>query len=118
MKLYYHPLSGHSHRARLFLSLIGQPAELIEVDLAQRAHKQPDFMKLNAFGQVPVLVDGDIAVADQNAILVYLSKKFGKTDWLPETRAQARSEEHTSELQSLMRIEYAVICLKKITKPT
>src|SRR3546814_990995 len=27
--------------------------------------------------------------------------------------AQARSEEHTSELQSLMRISYAVFCLKK-----
>src|SRR3546814_8983845 len=30
-------------------------------------------------------------------------------------RAQARSEEHTSELQSLMRISYAVFCLKKKT---
>src|SRR3546814_8682354 len=28
-------------------------------------------------------------------------------------RAQPRSEEHTSELQSLMRISYAVFCLKK-----
>src|SRR3546814_1015344 len=33
-------------------------------------------------------------------------------------RARARSEEHTSELQSLMRISYAVFCLKKTTKPT
>src|SRR3546814_2603346 len=32
--------------------------------------------------------------------------------------AQARSEEHTSELQSLMRISYAVFCLKKKTKTT
>src|SRR3546814_2602278 len=30
----------------------------------------------------------------------------------------ARSEEHTSELQSLMRISYAVFCLKKKTKHT
>src|SRR3546814_8781429 len=29
------------------------------------------------------------------------------------TSARARSEEHTSELQSLMRISYAVLCLKK-----
>src|SRR3546814_1397519 len=29
----------------------------------------------------------------------------------------SRSEEHTSELQSLMRISYAVFCLKKKTKP-
>src|SRR3546814_4748540 len=30
-----------------------------------------------------------------------------------ERRGEARSEEHTSELQSLMRISYAVFCLKK-----
>src|SRR3546814_3112330 len=34
-------------------------------------------------------------------------------DWLLEGRTRARSEEHTSELQSLMRISYAVFCLKK-----
>src|SRR3546814_3722763 len=32
-------------------------------------------------------------------------------------RVARRSEEHTSELQSLMRISYAVFCLKKKTKP-
>src|SRR3546814_6303112 len=35
-----------------------------------------------------------------------------------EPRPQQRSEEHTSELQSLMRISYAVFCLKKKTTPT
>src|SRR3546814_1051054 len=33
-----------------------------------------------------------------------------------EVRELGRSEEHTSELQSLMRISYAVFCLKKKTK--
>ena len=36
MKLYHHPLSGHSHRARLFLSLINLPHELVEVDLKEK----------------------------------------------------------------------------------
>src|SRR3546814_2021955 len=36
------------------------------------------------------------------------------TGWIEHGRA--RSEEHTSELQSLMRISYAVFCLKKKTK--
>ncbi|MFM0391543.1 glutathione S-transferase family protein [Paraburkholderia phytofirmans] len=84
MKLYYHPLSGHSHRARLFLSLLGIDHELIEVDLMTAQHKSPEYLKLNRFGQVPVLVDGEKKIADSNAILVYLSKKLGKTDWLPE----------------------------------
>src|SRR3546814_4348438 len=39
------------------------------------------------------------------------------TEWLgPRTELEIRSEEHTSELQSLMRISYAVFCLKKKTK--
>src|SRR3546814_10456273 len=37
---------------------------------------------------------------------------------LPEHQVQARSEEHTSELQSLMRISYAVFCLKKKKQST
>src|SRR3546814_1672435 len=36
-----------------------------------------------------------------------------KTGACPEDCAYCRSEEHTSELQSLMRISYAVFCLKK-----
>lgn len=89
MKLYAHPLSGHSHRAELFLSLIGQPAEIVEVDLAKGAHKSPEFLTINRFGQVPVLVDGEVTIADSNGILVYLAKKLGRTDWLPELPIEA-----------------------------
>src|SRR3546814_6101347 len=40
----------------------------------------------------------------------------GTVRYVPTLRARAcRSEEHTSELQSLMRISYAVFCLKKKT---
>ncbi|MBP2302719.1 glutathione S-transferase family protein [Azospirillum picis] len=84
MKLYHHPLSGHSHRARLFVSLLGLPHDLIEVDLKAGAHKSPEFLALNPFGQVPVLDDDGVVVADSNAILVYLAKKAGRADWLPE----------------------------------
>lgn len=78
MKLYYHHLSGHSHRVRLFLSLLGVKYEAIEVDLAAGAHKSPEYLKLNRFGQVPVLVDGSDVIADSNAILVYLARKLGR----------------------------------------
>jgi glutathione S-transferase len=83
MKLYYHPLSGHAHRARLFLSLVDADFDLIEVDLAKAAHKAPDYLALNRFGQVPVLDDDGTIVADSNAILVYLARKLSLTDWLP-----------------------------------
>ncbi|GAA4257312.1 glutathione S-transferase family protein [Azospirillum formosense] len=84
MKLYHHPLSGHAHRARLFVSLLGLPHELVEVDLKAGAHKTPEFLALNPFGQVPVLEDDGVVVSDSTAILVYLAKKAGRSDWLPE----------------------------------
>src|SRR3546814_4250712 len=40
---------------------------------------------------------------------------LGKAERLADLTDGARSEEHTSELQSLMRISYAVFCLKKKT---
>src|SRR3546814_4655105 len=42
---------------------------------------------------------------------VFLELDLGAADFT--TRIELRSEEHTSELQSLMRISYAVFCLKK-----
>jgi glutathione S-transferase len=89
MKLFHVALSGHAHRARLFLSLVGQPCAIVEVDLARSEHRAPDFLALNPFGQVPVLVDGETVVPDSNAILVYLAKRLGRTDWLPEDAAGA-----------------------------
>src|SRR3546814_5081528 len=46
-----------------------------------------------------------------------LSDTLGIDVWLKADHLQptGRSEEHTSELQSLMRISYAVFCLKKKT---
>jgi glutathione S-transferase len=89
MRLYAHDLSGHSHRVRLFASLTGIPVELINVDLANGEHKKPKFLAINPFAQVPVLEDDGVIVADSSAIMVYLAKKFGKTDWLPEDAAGA-----------------------------
>ena len=84
MKLYHHPISGHAHRARLFLSLIGAPVEIVDVDLAKGEHKSPEYLAKNRFGQVPLLEDDGEYIADSNAILVYAAQKFGRTDWLPD----------------------------------
>ena len=84
IKLYGFPLSGHSHRVSLMLSLLGLPTEFILVDLKQGAQKAPDFIAtINSFGQVPAIDDDGVVLADSNAILVYLANKYGKGLWLP-----------------------------------
>jgi len=83
IKLYHFPLSGHAHRVQLMLSLLGLPVEVVFVDLAKGAHKQPEFLAINPFGQVPVIDDDGVILADSNAILVYLAQKYGEGRWLP-----------------------------------
>lgn len=76
--------SGHCHRVELFLSLLGLPSEIIDVDVAAKAQKTPEFLALNVFGQLPVIQDGEVTLADSNAILVYLAGKYSDGRWLPQ----------------------------------
>lgn len=83
IRLHSFALSGHSHRVQLFLSLLELPFEVIEIDLRAGAHKSPAFLAKNSMGQVPVIEDGALVLADSNAILVYLASKYGDATWLP-----------------------------------
>src|SRR3546814_2285614 len=89
--------------------LVGTPRFLrsqdIDVSPAEGALDQHE-----AQAQTTVLVSVDGAVAGVLAIADAI--KPDARDAVAELKAR-RSEEHTSELQSLMRISYAVFCLKK-----
>jgi glutathione S-transferase len=83
IKLYGHELSGNCYKAKLMLSLLGIDYEWIKVDLLKGEHKTAEFLKLNPFGQVPLLIDNEIILADAQAILVYLARRYGGDQWLP-----------------------------------
>ncbi len=97
LRLHRFALSGHCHRVELFLSLLDLPFETIDVDLKGGAHKQPAFLALNPFGQIPVLEDGELVIHDSNAILIYLANKYDDGTWLPrEPEAAARVQQWLS----------------------
>jgi glutathione S-transferase len=84
MKLYGFKLSGHSHRVELFLNLLKLPYEFVQMDLAGGKHRTPEYLALNSFGEVPVLQDGEVTLADSTAILVYLAARYDDSGrWLP-----------------------------------
>lgn len=85
IKVYSASISGHSHRARLFLSLLGLPFETVEIDLSLGEQRTPEFLRRNSFGQVPVIEDGELTLADSNAILVYLNERYAADParWMP-----------------------------------
>lgn len=90
VKLYRAALSGHCHRAELMLSLLDIPYETIELDMANGAHKAPDYLKISPFGQVPAIDDNGITLADSNAIITYLEKKYNDGyEWYPQDPVKA-----------------------------
>lgn len=77
--LYGLRLSGHSHRAELFLSLLGLPYRFVTA-----LPPTPELLRLNPLGQVPVLTDGEAVIPDSNAILVYLAARYAPgSPWMP-----------------------------------
>lgn len=83
IQLYDFELSGNCYKVRLLMSLLALEHELVPVNLLAGEHKSPKFLQLNLLGEVPVLTDGDLLLADSQAILVYLAKKYGDQTWLP-----------------------------------
>ncbi|MRT10453.1 glutathione S-transferase [Pantoea agglomerans] len=90
LTLYSSPASGHSHRVRLLLGVLGIEYQL--KDVSAQSRKQADFLVKNPLGQVPVLEDGNRVIADSNAILVYLCRTYADgSAWLPcESEALAQ----------------------------
>src|SRR3546814_8865111 len=90
------------------------------------AHEWPSGCRLRGAALIPAAESNTLAyiVCDPKTSHVtdYIVRVAGHTldNWTvwPVVAMAARSEEHTSELQSLMRISYAVFCLKKKQKTT
>lgn len=81
-------LSGHSHRVELFLHLLELPYRFVEAPASVR--ESAEFRRLNPLGQIPVLQDGELVLADSNAILVYLAKRYAPgSGWLPDDPVEA-----------------------------
>lgn len=82
LKLYYARPSLFARPVWLALLEKQLPVELVPVDLSG-AQFEPDFLALNPFGHVPVLVDGDFRVVESLAILDYLEAKYPAVSLLP-----------------------------------
>jgi glutathione S-transferase len=71
-------LSGPTYKVALMLSLAGQRFDYHHVNLRGGAHKSPEHLRLNRYGQVPALEHGGLALCQSGAILEYLSETLGR----------------------------------------
>ncbi len=88
IKLYYHP-SPNPAKVALFLEEAGLPYELVPVDTRKGEQHADAFKAIDPNAKTPALVDGDIAVFDSNAILLYLAVK-ARHAWKTEMDSDAR----------------------------
>lgn len=90
IKLYRNPLSGHCHRVELMLAFLDIPYETVDLDMANGAHKAPEYLAISPFGQVPAIDDNGTTLSDSNAIITYLNKKYNDGyEWYPEDPLKA-----------------------------
>ncbi|XP_057415564.1 glutathione S-transferase zeta class isoform X2 [Lotus japonicus] len=83
LKLYSYWRSSCSFRVRIALNLKGLKYEYKPVNLLKGEQSNPEFLKLNPVGCVPVLVDGPAVIFDSFAIIMYLEDKYPNHPLLP-----------------------------------
>jgi len=89
IKLYDFLSCPYGQKVRIVLAEKSLSYDLVTVDLTQNEHRRPDFLRLNPFGRVPVLVDEDTTVYDSTIINEYLEDEYPEPPVLPPVGSSA-----------------------------
>jgi glutathione S-transferase len=95
IKLYDFLPCPFGQKVRIVLAEKSLSYELAVVDITRGEHRRPEFLRLNPYGRVPVLVDEDTVVYDSTIINEYLDDEYPDPPVLPRIefsslRARAR----------------------------
>ncbi len=100
MKLYDFPLSPYCQKVRLVLAEKELSYDKVFVDLTKNEQRSPEFLRLNPYGKVPVLVDEEEVIYDSTFINEYLDDEYPHPPLRPEPsgdRARVRMFEDFSD---------------------
>jgi glutathione S-transferase len=93
MTLYDHPDCPYGMKVRIVLAEKDMDCEVVTIDVQSGQHRQPEFLKLNPFGRVPVLVDEGCVIYDSTIINEYLDDEYPEPALRPadsDERARVR----------------------------
>jgi glutathione S-transferase len=98
IKLYDAQNCAYGQKVRIALAEKGLSYETIPVDLAAGENRRAEFLRLNPYGRVPVLVDEDVVIYDSTIINEYLDDEYPTPPLLPRVEASAmRASSRTFE---------------------
>jgi len=88
LKLYDYPRCPYCQKVRVALAEKGLRYERLLVDLSKKEHKEREFVEMNPYGKVPVLMDGSQAIYESSIINEYLEEKYPDPPLMPPSPAQ------------------------------
>jgi glutathione S-transferase len=88
IRLYDSVTSPNCHRVKVVLEEKQIPYEIIPVDLKAGEQKRPEFLRLNPYGKVPVIIDGQTVIYESCIINEYLEEKYPDRPLLPSDFAK------------------------------
>jgi glutathione S-transferase len=83
IKLYDFPQSPYCQKVRLVLAEKDLSYETIFVDLTKNEQRAPEFLRLNPYGRLPVLIDDDEILYDSTVINEYLDDEYPHPPLMP-----------------------------------
>ena len=108
MKLYYAPKT-RATRPRWMLEEIGEPYELVRLQLSKGEHKQPDYMAIHPHGAVPAFRDDSVTLFESAAICAYLADKFPEKRLAPPFGSPERGTYYQWLVYSMATMEPPVL---------
>jgi len=88
IKLYDFPRSPYCQKVRLVLAEKDLSYEKKFIDLTKNEQKVADFLRLNPYGKVPVLIDEDEVIYDSTIINEYLEDEYPHPPLMPEQSSE------------------------------
>lgn len=88
IKLYDFKSSPNCQRVKVVLAEKNLPYEIVPIDLTKKEQKNPDYLKMNPYGKVPVLTDGSTVLYESLIINEYLEEKYPNPPLMPKDPAK------------------------------
>jgi len=115
--LYDYPDCPYSQKVRVVLAEKDLEFERKLVDLRKGEQRTAEFLKLNPYGKVPVLVDDDVVVYDSTIINEYLDEEYPNPPLMPEDSAGRAVTRMLEDLADTLFIPRADIVVAELYKP-
>ena len=117
-KMYGRASSGNVQRAMWACAEVGFDVERIDAGLQFGVNTEPWYLKLNPNGRVPLLVEGEFALWESNAIVRYVVERSAPTPFYPaDLKARAIADQWMNWANTTLGVPFGPMYLGLVRTP-